>query len=79
MKRDMNMMLTTSTKFCGIRIESGSGLFTLVMNILFTMHMLYDDFSYGFYVYELLKISLLVDEGMVTLSTMTLIWSKGLI
>jgi hypothetical protein len=43
------------------------------------MHMLYDDFSYGFYVYELLKLSLLVDEGMVTLSNLTHIQIKGVI
>ena len=43
------------------------------------MHVLYDDFSYGFYVYELLMLSLSVDGGMVTLANLTHIWSKGVI
>jgi hypothetical protein len=40
---------------------------------------LYDDFSYGFYIYDLLILSLSVDAGMVTLANPTHIWSKGVI
>jgi hypothetical protein len=40
---------------------------------------LYDDFSYGFHVYELLMLSLSVDAGMVTLVNLNHIWSKGVI
>jgi hypothetical protein len=40
---------------------------------------LYGDFSYGFCVYELLILSLLVDAVMVTLANPTHIWSKGVI
>jgi hypothetical protein len=42
------------------------------------MHVLYDDFSYGFYVYEFMMLSLLVDEGMVIIDNPTHIWSQGL-
>jgi hypothetical protein len=38
-----------------------------------------DDISYGFHVYELLILSLLVDAGMVTLANPNHIWSKGVI
>jgi hypothetical protein len=41
--------------------------------------MYYDDFSYGFHVYELLILSFSMDSGMVTLANMTHIWSKGVI
>jgi hypothetical protein len=40
---------------------------------------LYDDFSYGFHIYELLILSLSVDADMVTLANLTHIWSKGVI
>jgi hypothetical protein len=72
----MMMMLTTSTDFLGLWIESGSELSTWIMSTCFVMHMLYDDFNYGFHIYELLMLSLLVDAGMVTLANPTHIWSK---
>ena len=43
------------------------------------MHVLYDDFSYEFCVYELLILSLSVDACMVRLVNPTHIWIKGVI
>ena len=78
-KHGMMSMLMASAYILGVHIESGSGLFILVMSIWFIMHVLYDDFSYEFCVYELLILSLSVDACMVRLVNPTHIWIKGVI
>jgi hypothetical protein len=78
-RHGMMRMLMASTYILGLHIESGSGLFIFVMSIWFIMHVLYDDFSYEFCVYELLILSLSLDASMVTLVNPTHIWIKGVI